>query len=186
MPTKLEAALQNLIGLHEKGGEMEKLLQKKPGGTYLVRGEYERVGKLFSVSTEKARKMVAFAQRYTSQELGDLVEECEVHSRSIGFDVVIRLLSIRDRNLRSKVQQEAIENGWTKEQVSHSMRKLRATGDYKLRGDNFLDPKGRGKPPKAIGSPQALLGQLSLDASKWHRIATLIKSEDKQSHSCVH
>ena len=66
------------------------------------------------------------------------------------------------------------------------MKKLRATGDYKLRADALVDPKGRGKPPKAVRDVQSLLGELTMDAAKWHRIASLIQADPEHSLSGVY
>jgi hypothetical protein len=184
--SKLLEAMHQIKKLHAQGKKMESLLQKKPGAKYLIRGEYERVGAEFDVSAEKARKMVAFSQRYSTKELGGLVEECEACGRAIGFDVIIRLLAIDDHSLREKLQREAIAQGWSKAQVTLAMKKLRATGDYRLRAGAMVDPKRRGKSPKAVRSVESLLGELTMDASKWHRIASLIQNEPERSITGVH
>ena len=176
---KLADAIDKLRRAHEDGLRMSKLLRRKPGAKYFMPGEYERVGKEFGVSSEMARKMVAFGERYSSRDLGDLIETCEVNHRAVGFDVVIRLLSINDKLLRDKLQTHAIEQGWSKTQLTQSMKKLRATGSFKERGESLVDVKGRGKPPKAIKSFEFLMGALLDDSSKWHRIVGLMQSPSK-------
>ena len=177
-PTTSER-INKLKSLHRKGAVIAQQIKRKPSNIRKCeKGEFERVGKEHGMGAEMARKLVKFSERYTSDEIQKLVDRCTRANNAIGFDVIIPLLSIKNKRLRSKLQNQAIDNGWSKTRLRQEMRVEKATESIRENAGQLVDKNRRGKLPIATTDPTALLGELLDDAKKWHRIADLLAPPD--------
>ena len=112
----LNAAIKRLQDAHDIGRELSETIELGAGGkqardgqlTQAIKGIKKRWrGKL---SGELARKMIAFNTLYKDKQLEALIEQCEEHGHALEFGLVIRLLSVKNKTLRNKLQLAAIKN----------------------------------------------------------------------------
>ena len=116
-----------------------------------------------------------FTRRYSEAELEKLITRCRKHKHCPGFDVVIRLAAIRNKSDRRKLTLQVLKNGFGKIRLGQEMRRTNATKSLKKRNtESQLEPKNRGRKPKAVSDIQSLFGELQDDAIKWQRIYTIL------------
>lgn len=180
-PDKLKNAIQKLKLAHKYGREVIKLLDKGGGKQYRKAGYQDAADTLSddkaAISEASARHYATFARRFSQDELESLCRNCQKHSHCPSFDVVVRLLAVRNKRLRQKLTLQVLKNGWEKRRLGQEMRRLSATSSFADKDpESQLERRNRGRPSKAISSLESLIGELQDDAVKWRRIhATLLK-----------
>ena len=107
--------------------------------------------------------MISFSKKYSDKQLQTLIDQCRKHEHAPEFGLIIRLLPVKDKKIRNKLQLSAIRNAWSKQNLEAELQRQKPKGQ-------LLDKKGRGRKPKAVASREALLGEASTDAVKWVRI----------------
>lgn len=183
---QIEKGIEKLKSLYSQGAEMKKLLKPAKGKTYLEPNAYKEAGAKYGAGPEKARKMVSFAKKYTQRDLNQLIAICEKHQRVIGFDLIVQLLSVDDKSVRKQLQIDAAKEKWAKDRLRQVMKLRRATPAMREnKKGQLFDPTRRGKHPKAIGSIDALVGELLSDAAKWSRLIEILRKIDSDGQDLL-
>ena len=165
----LEVAIKRLQDAHDIGRELNGMLELGAGGKQAKDGQLEEATKVIGkrrrrkLGGELARKMISFSKKYSDKQLQTLIDQCRRYGHAPEFGLIIRLLPVKDKKLRNKLQLSAIRNAWSKQNLEAELQRQKPKGQ-------LLDKKGRGRKPKAVASREALLGEASTDAVKWVRI----------------
>jgi hypothetical protein len=165
----LEAAIQRLQDAHDIGRQLDGMVELGAGGKQAKDGQLEKAMKVIrkqwrrEIGPEQARKMISFSKRYSEKQLQAFLGQCLKHGHAPEFGLVIRLLPVKHKKLRNKLQLAAIRNAWSKQNLEAELQRQKPKRQ-------LLDTKGRGRKPKAVSSREALLGEASVDAVKWVRI----------------
>lgn len=165
----LEVAIKRLQDAHDIGRELDGMLELGAGGKQAKDGQLEEATKVIGkrrrrkLGGELARKMISFSKKYSDKQLQTLIDQCRRYGHAPEFGLIIRLLPVKDKKIRNKLQLSAIRNAWSKQNLEAELQRQKPKGQ-------LLDKKGRGRKPKAVVSREALLGEASTDAVKWVRI----------------
>lgn len=186
----IEAGIAKLEFAHRCGVKIRKLLDQGEGKQYRKVG-YRDAAKEISddnvtISEASARHYATFANRFTADELDQLGRDSRLHGHVPSFDVVVRLMAVRDKRKRKKLTREVLVNKWNKIRLGQEMRRRNATEALKERDeDSQVEQRSRGRKPRAVSSVENLLGELHDDAIKWRRVyqalAKQVESETKDS-----
>jgi hypothetical protein len=109
-----------------------------------------------------------FAEYYSPAELDEL---CQLRKPApdglpLNWAYVLQLMRIPDAKSRKRLQKQAVDKGWTGPELGAVIgERLAAATDKKLAGKS----RHGGRRFKQPGSPEALLGQLIMEAEFWNR-----------------
>jgi hypothetical protein len=158
------AAVRNLRDMHRLGQE---LLSKYPIGQTSGQRAMQTEAAARNTNTDKLFKARVFADAtrgYSPMELQRLCDACKRHRRALGFGFIVRLLTVRNKLERSKLQRQVIV-----ERRSLSQLKSELTSRYGHR-------RQAGKRPK-IGSVADLVSEMGTRAIWWRRVRRLLRPE---------
>jgi len=113
------------------------------------------------INTDIARKNRQFADPehgYTAKDLEELCRLCDEHDCVFGVTSVYKLLTIKDRNERSEIQETAIRNRWTLAELEVELRRR-----FGSRGSGGRRPKM----PATKGETLVQLESMSLTWIRW-------------------
>ena len=169
---KVQAAITNIREFYAVGKKLPTLTSHRATyGKGIIDGEAERIG-MNEDTVRKARHFADPERGYTREELNNLCrliatqkdqdEDCAVFSKTH----IIRLLSIRPRAIRTKLQRQAIKEGWSIDDLDAQISKRFGT-----RGDG-------GKRRKIPSSAVDLLAQLENMCESWRRWHTQVFGEE--------
>lgn len=120
------------------------------------------------LNADNYRKLRLFADPdtgYSKQELVELCQRCKKYQRPLGFTIVAKLLKIRNKKERSKLQRQAIEGAWSIADMDVELARLHGRRRW------------AGRKPKVPHDADEALMQLDSLCLKWRRWYTQIAEE---------
>ena len=190
-PDTLNSSIKKIRLAHKYGRKIVKLLDKGDGKQYRKVG-YRDAIKILSddnvaISEATARHYAAFASRFSQKDLSNLIADSRKHGYCPGFDVVARLLAVRDESVRASLTSQVQINGWGKIRLGQEIRDVEATAAFAEKDTGtHLAERNRGRNPRAVADIESLLGALQDDAIKWQRIhAILLKGKKAKKDGLV-
>ena len=180
-PNELNSAIRKLKLAHKYGRRIVKLLDKGDGKQFRKVG-YRDAAEAISddsvtISEASARHYATFASRFSQNDLRDLIAECRKHGYCPGFDVVVRLLAVRNKSVRARLTSQVLINRWGKIRLGQVLRDLEATAAFVEKdAGTHLAKRNRGRNPRAVTDIESLLGALQDDAVKWQRVYSILRN----------
>lgn len=130
---KGNALAQRLRAYYYRGRKINARAEKTEASTADLKDEFE-------LSLDQAYKTRAFARLYTKDELRELCGARDSHGNPLGWAHVRELFVFKnnedDKTKRKKLQTQAVENGWTVDELKERIRKVRG-GSRKRGGAPF-------------------------------------------------
>jgi len=155
--------IKRLRRYYALGQKVEKYL-KKHDDRHALTALANRHG----MTNDFMRKARQFARVYSPSALNNLCRHRKPlpDGLPLNWAYVLQLIRLRDAEKRNRLQQQAVDEGWTAPAMGAVVREILVTStSKKLAGKS----RGGGRRFKRTGSPEALLSQLIIEAEFWNR-----------------
>jgi len=172
----IKDSIASIRKFYEAGRESLKLHPDDDAyGKKVVEEEAKRLG-LIQEMVRKARQLARETDGYNVDELKALFTMMQANPGTrFRKTHVIRLLTVKDKKQRAKMQRRAIEDSWTTAQLRIELNSL------------FGPRKHGGRRPSVLRSREGVITQLESFAEQWRRYGAALKervSTPKKAKTC--
>ena len=159
-------AVADLRKCHEIG---RAILEEHPGsgplGSRTIRGlEVD-----FGLNADRVREYRRFAASYTKNDLDTLCQRCERHDRALGFRIVVKLMRIKSKKSRRKLEEQVIAGNWSLDDLQSEQFKTGRRPEV-------------GRKPKLPSTSDEMLVILEGMCLRWGRLYAELSKGDSESH----
>lgn len=163
--TAVTKAIDELRRAYKVGQILRELGHRAAWGKHQIRDKAAEHG----YSEETGRCLRQFAKVYRETDLNRLCNLCKRHGRALGISWVVKFVTIKKRQDRRKIEQEAILGHWTHVRLERELR------------HRFRRERGhRGRKPKLPSAKIEALEQTREMAYTFVRFATRLQDERRK------
>jgi len=156
--------LRNVYGIGR-----EALGRQGPRVKTYGKGVTAKLAERHSISESDVFAARQFADRYSEEELDELIDTCQSAGFPLGKSHVAKLITVKDKRERKRLQRECIQESWTAKTLQANLR-----GMYGKRSPGG----GKVRPPKSVDDAERKIAHLCKKLLDLHEA---MKSADPDS-----